>query len=280
MIDIKETIQEFIEGKYNDYPKKYSVYESLKNKENSELQYIYNEFSLQHELGNYLRYKLKEDYIVKFEYNIKDLTENSLSIDTCKKEIDILIINCETKEKYAIELKYLKNKAYPYRMYQCIKDMRFMNDVLKIKNVKETYCVVVTENKGFYESVDNENKDLINNKELLEAYYKYIKDLQRKRKNLENKEISKNEIQKIDNQLKMAYEITNYKEQFPCIYEYFRNSNKDWLRGKYIYSNLRNDLGIIDIHDFKENIKFDWMSIGDERSKYYVLKFTSTLHDQ
>ena len=200
MIDIKETIQEFIEGKYNDYPKKYSVYESLKNKENSELQYIYNEFSLQHELGNYLRYKLKEDYIVKFEYNIK---------------------------------------AYPYRMYQCIKDMRFMNDVLKIKNVKETYCVVVTENKGFYESVDNENKDLINNKELLEAYYKYIKDLQRK-----------------------------------------RNSNKDWLRGKYIYSNLRNDLGIIDIHDFKENIKFDWMSIGDERSKYYVLKFTSTLHDQ
>ena len=95
--DIEKIIKEFIEGDCDKEFKIYSVYQSLKKKEekNEDEQYVYNEFSLQHELGNYLRYKLnkktEDEYIVKFEYNINDLLDDNETIDTCKKEIDILM---------------------------------------------------------------------------------------------------------------------------------------------------------------------------------------------
>ena len=106
---IYKEIKNFIEGcyDYSKYPKEFSVKESLENKKNDIKRYVYNEFSLQHELGNYLRYilnKEKKEWIIKFEYNIENLEKNK-KIETCKKEIDILAINKNTNDKYAIELK-------------------------------------------------------------------------------------------------------------------------------------------------------------------------------
>lgn len=107
---------------------------------------VYNEFSLQHELGIYLRNKLP-DYKVQFERNAKYFDIH----DTIKHEIDIVVFN--DREKYAIELKYPLNGQYPEQMYSFIKDIKFMEELKKagfdstfvqveafIKRQAETFC--------------------------------------------------------------------------------------------------------------------------------------------
>lgn len=103
---------------------------------------IYNEFSLQHELGIFLRNKLP-NFKVEFERNTKffDITK------TIKHEIDIVVYN--DKEKYAIELKYPVNGQYPEQMFSFIKDIVFMEQ-LKDNGFTATYCLTVIKDKNFY----------------------------------------------------------------------------------------------------------------------------------
>ena len=103
---------------------------------------IYNEFSLQHELGIYLRNALP-NYKVEFERNIGFFKLN----DTIKKEIDIVIYN--KNEKFAIELKFPRNGQHPEQMYSFVKDIRFMEE-LKQNGFNNTYCLTVVDDKNFY----------------------------------------------------------------------------------------------------------------------------------
>ena len=108
---------------------------------------IYNEFSLQHELGIFLREKL-EGYKVEFERN----ANNYFKIpNTTKHEIDIVVYNDNQTEKYAIELKYPRNRQYPEQMFSFVKDIKFMEE-LKEAGFEETYCLTIVEQKqkGFY----------------------------------------------------------------------------------------------------------------------------------
>lgn len=82
---------------------------------------IYNEISLQLELGIFLRSQIK-DYKIQFERNISFFGITG----TTKHEIDIVIFNKDKKEKYAIELKFPKNGQYPEEMYSFIEDIVFM----------------------------------------------------------------------------------------------------------------------------------------------------------
>ena len=83
---------------------------------------IYNEFSLQHELGIYLRKRIPE-YKVQFERNVSFFSNDN---NTIKKEIDISIFSRDMREKYAIELKCPVNGQYPEQMYSFVKDIKFM----------------------------------------------------------------------------------------------------------------------------------------------------------
>lgn len=89
---------------------------------------IYNEFSLQHELGLFLRNYYSNIYKVDFERNLghfgigKDIT--------IKKEIDICLIDKHTDEKVGIELKYPTNGQYPEQMYAFCKDIRFLEQLV------------------------------------------------------------------------------------------------------------------------------------------------------
>ena len=103
---------------------------------------IYNEFSLQHELGIYLR-KALPNYKVEFERNVKFFNLSN----TVKKEIDIVVYN--GKEKFAIELKHPLNGQYPEQMYSFIKDIRFMEE-LKLNGFDNTYCLTFVKDKNFY----------------------------------------------------------------------------------------------------------------------------------
>ena len=260
---IYKEIKNFIEGcyDYSKYPKEFSVKESLENKKNDIKRYVYNEFSLQHELGNYLRYilnKEKKEWIIKFEYNIENLEKNK-KIETCKKEIDILAINKNTNDKYAIELKYLKNKAIPKRMFKCIEDMKFMNQVLNYEKVKRTYCVAITEDVGFY--YGNINKYT---SKLIQAYKEKIKSLE---KNLDehNKE-----------KIKMIQELINNKDNYPSIYNYFREKGEK-KDANYVFSQVKDNLDIIDISKFKNQLPVKWFPVNkndsNEKDKFYMLCF-------
>lgn len=104
---------------------------------------IYNEFSLQHEMGLFFR-ALFPEYKVQFERNTKFFNIGNL----IKKEIDIVIYN--DNERYAIELKYPLNGQYPEQMYSFIKDIKFMEQ-LKESDFTNTFCVTLVRDKNFYQ---------------------------------------------------------------------------------------------------------------------------------
>lgn len=103
---------------------------------------IYNEFSLQHELGIFLRGELPS-YKVQFERNTKFFGISG----TIKHEIDIVVYN--DTEKYAVELKYPVNGQYPEQMYSFVKDIIFMEQ-LKDNGFDATYALVIVNDKSFY----------------------------------------------------------------------------------------------------------------------------------
>jgi hypothetical protein len=107
---------------------------------------VYNEFSLQHELGIFLRENLP-GYKIQFERNATFFGIE----DTIKHEMDIVIYkDKETNtEKYAIELKYPLNGQYPEQMFSFIKDIKFMEEIQN-GGFTATYCLTFVQDKNFY----------------------------------------------------------------------------------------------------------------------------------
>lgn len=116
----------------------------IKEKINTE--YIYNEFSLQFELGIFLR---NNGFNVYFEKNVMAEFGKEYSKDFIKKEMDLYVIG-KDNEKYAIELKYPTNGAYPKRMFQFLADIQFMESVKKKYSFTKTFCLTIinTDRKG------------------------------------------------------------------------------------------------------------------------------------
>lgn len=125
---------------------------------------VYNEISLQLELGLYLRQK---GYTVRFERNIGEYVKDTS--DFVKKEIDIVAYKGKNEleaEKIAIELKFPRNGQYPEQMFSFIKDIKFMEQVknAKLKDVckegkfTETYVLTLVDNKNFYLSNRGKNE--------------------------------------------------------------------------------------------------------------------------
>lgn len=106
---------------------------------------LYNEISLQLELGLYLR-NLYHKYKVEFERNIRDFDTSGFSY--VKKEIDLVISDGD--EKYAIELKFPRNGQYPEEMFEFIKDIQFMEEVKAHAGFKEAYCVTLVDDTNFW----------------------------------------------------------------------------------------------------------------------------------
>ncbi len=122
--------------------------------------YIYNEFSLQFELGIYLREQLRNEESparVYFEKNVYDLWPEEKYEDKnkgkkkCKNftktEIDLSIMQDEVPT-CAIELKFPRNGQYPEEMFAFIKDIKFLEE-LKHKGFKEAYAVCLVDSASF-----------------------------------------------------------------------------------------------------------------------------------
>lgn len=117
---------------------------------------IYNEFSLQHELGKYLE---KENFEVFYEKNVYTILEKEDAKKCVKKEIDIIAI--KNNKIYAIELKFpIKNGQFPEQMFQFIKDISFMEQLKSnwrnrkenLRNYKtiNCYCLTIVCNHNYY----------------------------------------------------------------------------------------------------------------------------------
>lgn len=99
---------------------------------------IYNEFSLQHELGIFLRNNLPAS-LVQFERHV-DYFFRGQKKHFAKREMDIAVfsrVEDKLELKYAIELKYPRNGQYPEQMYSCCKDIAFLE---KLKNKESGFA--------------------------------------------------------------------------------------------------------------------------------------------
>ncbi len=110
---------------------------------------IYNEFSLQHELGIFLReipkFKNKK---IQFERNVSKF--NLDKTEFVKKEIDISIFNKDMDNLSCVmELKYPKNGQYPESMFSFCKDIEFLEQLVKA-GFKTGYFIAVADLPLFY----------------------------------------------------------------------------------------------------------------------------------
>lgn len=127
---------------------------------------IYNEISLQIELGIFLREK---DFTVRFERPVQRYTNAQHSF--IKKEIDIVFFkgmndefdkyepnknNEEDHGKYAIELKFPRCGQYPEQMFQFIKDIQFMEEVKYKCSFTDTYVLTLVDDDLFYTPTTNQ----------------------------------------------------------------------------------------------------------------------------
>ncbi len=110
---------------------------------------IYNEFSLQHEFGFYLRSKFGVGYKVQFERPVSffGLTRNEF----VKKEIDVSVFTPDLSEKYAFELKFPRNGQYPEQMFMACQDICFVEQ-LCYDNFTKNYFVIVVDDPLFYQN--------------------------------------------------------------------------------------------------------------------------------
>jgi hypothetical protein len=112
---------------------------------------IYNEFSLQHEFGLFLR-KAQQDSKVQFERNVSFFFDQRCpSVPFHKAEMDVAVFSPDKTElHYAIEFKYPRNGQYPAQMYSFCKDIAFAEQ-LKAAGFRNAYFIAFADDRLFYE---------------------------------------------------------------------------------------------------------------------------------
>ena len=117
--------------------------------------HLYNEAGLQFELAFYLKEKLeKKTYKIQLERNIGDVT-NVDSTKFIKNEMDIFIQKKKTGEKYCIELKLPNKGAYPRRMSQAFKDVKFLEELNHLAKFSGGLLFFTTPLKPFWSGKHN-----------------------------------------------------------------------------------------------------------------------------
>ena len=180
---IKKAIIEFLKEKVKKITTKNCCCDTREKIDKNYKYRIYNEISLQHELGLYLRNKFNEENaIVLFEKNVKSFDGGMDVKDWVKFKIDIVIIDKRTDKKYAIELKFPINGQYPAQMFQFIKDIRFMEQVNKYLHFDQSFCLTLVNDSSFYSYVTEKGTKTKPNDNKI---YQYFRNEKNKTKTIE-----------------------------------------------------------------------------------------------
>lgn len=108
---------------------------------------VYNEFSLQHELGIFLRSNTPQ-LKIQFERNVSFFFGSKSGFT--KREIDISAYSSNAKElSFAIELKYPRNGQHPEQMFSFCKDIAFVEELVSA-GFRRAAFVVFAEDPLFY----------------------------------------------------------------------------------------------------------------------------------
>lgn len=108
---------------------------------------IYNEFSLQHEFGLFLRAHFSAAK-VQFERNVAFFGLDKTGFE--KREIDICVYAEVDNPLLAIELKFPRNGQYPEQLFSFCKDIVFLEQ-LRRAGFAQCAFVAVVEDRPFYE---------------------------------------------------------------------------------------------------------------------------------
>lgn len=108
---------------------------------------IYNEFSLQHEFGIFLRSNIDAEK-VQFERNVAYFGLNKP--DFTKREIDICAYTNVAAPLLAVELKYPRSGQYPEQLFSFCKDIVFLEQLRQARFESCVFAAVVEE-RPFYE---------------------------------------------------------------------------------------------------------------------------------
>ena len=107
---------------------------------------IYNEFSLQHELGLFLR-SCRTAEKIQFERNVSFF---SFARDRfIKKEIDISLFATAERPISAIELKFPRRGQHPEQMFKACQDIFFLEQLVAA-GFREGYFIMVADDPLFY----------------------------------------------------------------------------------------------------------------------------------
>ena len=108
---------------------------------------IYNEFSLQHEFGIFLREQDVAE-LVQFERNVSYFRFPHSSFT--KKEIDVTCFDTSrTKLRLAVELKYPRAGQFPEQMFSFCKDIAFLEE-LKVAGFSNCLFLALVEQRPFH----------------------------------------------------------------------------------------------------------------------------------
>lgn len=111
---------------------------------------IYNEFSLKHELGNFLSRKLPENYKIQFNRSVSDFGVGGGK--TIKNKMDLVIFNSNKDFRYCIAIKYPINKQIPLAMYKIIKDFKLLEQLMDHNFIK-CYQISLIDDDAFINGV-------------------------------------------------------------------------------------------------------------------------------
>ena len=109
---------------------------------------IYNEFSLQHELGIFLRNQSPKFCKVQFERNVSYFGMDQTA--TLKREIDISVFSDPQNAIAALELKYPRNGQYPEQMFSFCKDIAFLESLVA-SGFQRAFFVAFADDRLFWE---------------------------------------------------------------------------------------------------------------------------------
>ena len=176
---INEALEAFIKLLIENKKYKLSSESSANNYDSN----IYNEFSLQHELGIFLKQNMDGYIQVFFEKNVYEKIEDEYKAENywVKKEVDLIVLKYKDKEctqveqKYAIELKFKKGKnaRTPENMFDFLRDIRFMEQIQEYKKFDKSFVFIIVDAEKYYYNQGNHN----------DIKTKWIYDIFRKEKN-------------------------------------------------------------------------------------------------
>lgn len=111
---------------------------------------IYNEFSLQHELGLFIR-SAELGHKVQFERPVEYF--GIARSATTKRELDLAIFTGDRLKPQAVELKYPRNGQVPEQMYSACIDIAFLEELVRA-GFSTSYFVIAAEDPLFWQGRD------------------------------------------------------------------------------------------------------------------------------